>query len=306
MVFFAWRPLRVTEVQGGLAAYSMGSPVLDTPNISRDDLINSRKIRHRCNPLVDYIPLPRSDDGYLRISHTSVHEFLLHELREPGTNVVKNLISPDVLAQSCLNYLSQKRYSSLLVKLSPERFVTASQQEPRDVHQHHFLTYAAKYWYRHLEEVGRYSPLRSCKIAVRFLRSPQFTTMIQVQSLFIPGHFIQSFEPEDGVFRSMKKNLPDWLSEECGDYMDQYLLFIAEWGNFLQYGVTSHLNGELDRCFWGTLGEHHFLYRTHKVERYPSFSLVENESHVPLRKVCVLYKVNSKGTKLSLWILISK
>ena len=47
---------------------------------------------------------------------------------------------------------------------------------------------------------------------------------------------------------------------------------IGEWFELLQLGMSRHLNGELDRCFWNALGPSNFLSANRNIERYSSFS----------------------------------
>lgn len=51
--------------------------------------------------------------------------------------------------------------------------------------EHHLLSYAAKYWDKHLDDVP-FSQEMSDKVE-RFITSPHFQTCLQVQSLFIEG-----------------------------------------------------------------------------------------------------------------------
>ena len=90
-------------------------------------------------------------------------------------------IESEVLANVCLNYLSQPRYSRLLRK-SAETFIDSGNE---DIMDHHLLSYAAKYWDRHLDDIPS-SQEMSDKVE-SFINSPNFRTCLQVQSLSIEG-----------------------------------------------------------------------------------------------------------------------
>ena len=51
--------------------------------------------------------------------------------------------------------------------------------------EHHLLSYAAKYWDKHLDDIA-FSQEMSEKVE-SFIISPYFRTCLQVQSLFIEG-----------------------------------------------------------------------------------------------------------------------
>jgi len=107
--------------------------------------------------------------------------------------------------------------------------------------------------------------------------SPNFGTLIQVQSLFIIGHFLLSFDQITGQPRDMKKILPacaSHLSTDCNDsrILPQFNEFVCEWSEFLHLGLTSSFNEEIDPCFWKALGSLNFLQSGE--ERCQSFQFV--------------------------------
>lgn len=279
IVTFANRNLDLYELQEAISASRAHELSQDT--WGSEDLyfsgFDKSLLRKRCQPLVEFVSTSSSDpdEGIFRLSHGSVRTFLIDrhfqaEDKEPDTCTGKFCIDPSFLAVGCLRYLFQKRYSQLLVKKSSNRFVTSG-KNGEDISHHHFLRYCAKYWYRHLEEIkptGTYF-----KMVRSFLESPQFVTCLQVQSLFVVGHFVQNLDTEVGYMRFVKKNLPEWLRDfdEEDSLHHYYQRFIGEWGTFLQLGITEFQNGELDRCFWGALGPESFLSANRKLERYRSF-----------------------------------
>jgi hypothetical protein len=88
------------------------------------------------------------------------------------------------MAGICLKYLSQARYQKLLER-SGDTFVDMSGD---DYSKYHLLSYAAKYWDKHLDEIS-YSE-RLYERVVRFITSPQYFTCLQVQSLLVEGNLI--------------------------------------------------------------------------------------------------------------------
>lgn len=322
----ARRPLRLSELRGALS-------ILEVPwedkskgachNLEPDIMIQKEDMMHRCTPLVEFVPFDdtATSDGFMSLSHGSVFEFLhekvpnekpghskssINDEKKPEPVVNKNLI-----AEACLKYLSQIRYSKLLRKRSPVDFWT-TELPPTNIRQHHFLQYAAKYWYRHLEDAGP-SPTR-CADITTFLISPQFITVIQIQSLFIVGHFIHSFDQnkDNGPGaanhgRMMKRNLPEWFRtrNEGRELVAQYEIFFSEWSTFLQLGVTDFLNGEIERCLWGTLGKKNFLWEFGtKVERNKSYALVPaSDPATPSGKECFLETICEDGRRVSVWRL---
>ncbi|KAK1456143.1 hypothetical protein CMEL01_16555 [Colletotrichum melonis] len=244
---FARRPMQLQELQEAISIVDSLLTNGSCPDLTADNLIRSEDIMHRCTPLVDFVPLANSSkEGYLVLSHGSVYEFL----REPGTErntasgsddkPFNGRVKADTIADACLKYLSQERYASLLKKRSANTFETRDNERVRE---HRFLFYAAKYWYRHLETTG---PERLVQVK-DFLLSPQFLTAIQVQSLYVIGHFINTLNREDEHRKVIKRNIPDWFrqSDEGRVLVQDYEVFLDEWSRFLQLGVTSSMNGEI-------------------------------------------------------------
>jgi len=255
------------------------------------------------------------NNGICRLYHSIVLNFLQrnprilcngsHKCAE--SQKVGLQINPKVIADACLLYLSQERYSCLLVSRpgdSREWFDIKDES----VAAHHFLTYSAKYWdkhfdwFRHDAEVKRMEWLRHDaegpwtielegfeedlelhdKIKnlpeildriTAFLNSPNFQTCIQVQSLFVDSHF--------GIFRTtdnvhLKRVFPDWFLGANPIYKINYHHFWYEWKLLLDCGTSEYPTcpfnkyaGEIDRCWWAALGPRNFLSKM--PSRYISF-----------------------------------
>lgn len=264
---FARRPLKLAELQEALSILEVrwvNKERGDCQSLQPDTMIQQGGIIHRCKPFVEFVPLGPgiNTDGYLTLAHASVFEFLResHKQQEGLTREASQqryqdegpspLADGELITDACFKYLSQTRYSLPLRKLSSVDFETST--SPRsNIRQHSFLQYAAKYWYRHLE--GSKLGMGRCAEVEAFLRSPQFITAIQIQSLFVVGHFIHSLDQNKdnsprpaGYARLMKSNLPEWF-RKCDKrrrLVAEYESFFLEWSNFLQLGVTNYLNGE--------------------------------------------------------------
>ncbi|KAI8955664.1 hypothetical protein F4801DRAFT_528531 [Xylaria longipes] len=326
LVTFARRPLKVEELQEALTI--LRYPVRTNPdeyeycdNLAIGKLVPREGILHYCAPLVDFVPVQGSKDGYMILSHWSVVKFLRpsatqnEEVKngkesfemQPTEQALVNHIDQNIIADACFKYLSQDRYSTLLKKTSATNFEIATSHGGGSVQDHHFLRYASKYWYRHLDAsgFGRFDQVKS------FVLSPQFLTAIQVQSLFLSGHFINNFEHIEANLRVMKQNLPEWF-DNCQDGRDilaQYESFLIEWSRYLRLGVTDfEMHGEIDRCLWGALGKQNFLYKWgSRIEQNPSFLLDETDYAPSVagqkenRSHCYYETISNDGSRIAIW-----
>lgn len=160
-------------------------------NISNKAPLFKHKVMELCAPLVEIQENSQTEaevKSVCSLSHAAVHSYLVKnprilftsanngELREENL-----LITSKTLASICLKYLSQPCYGQLLEKKG-DAFITKDKQ---DINDHHLLTYAAKYWSVHLEGVaptdGWYDQVAD------FVKSRQFLTVLQVQSLMVEG-----------------------------------------------------------------------------------------------------------------------
>ncbi|VUC28701.1 unnamed protein product [Clonostachys rosea] len=272
---FAKRPLSLRALQEAISAYSLQERNTGCLNISSSSINDERSLVNRCVPFVKYVP-SKDGNGVFRLDHESVLKFLLDHASDSQTVATDRMVDPKILAKACLNYLFQQRYNKLLKKYTAFEFRT---DRGSDIRDHHLVQYAAKYWYRHLEETTKSEELSQC--AVAFVKSPQFITAIQIQSLFVPGHFIQDLDCDDRKKRCIKKNLPGWLEEHhAGEKVfKDYHIFLAEWGAFLQRGIADKVNGELDRCLWSALGPTNYFNRySSSLQRYPAYLLQLEET----------------------------
>ena len=154
-------------------------------NADRSQKIFKSRITNLCEPLIQ-IQDVRSGQRTVAtctLTHSSVHTYLLSnpQVLSATPSLGACCIESKVLANVCLNYLSQPRYSRLLRK-SAETFVDSDNE---DIVEQHLLSYAAKYWDKHLDDIP-FSQEMADKVA-SFITSPHFRTCLQVQSLFVEG-----------------------------------------------------------------------------------------------------------------------
>lgn len=154
-------------------------------NADRSEKLFKSKIPNLCEPLIQIQDVRSGQKNVVTctLTHSSVHEYLLSNPQAfsatPGLGAYS--IESKVLANVCLNYLSQPRYLRLLRK-SGDTFIDSDNE---DIMEHHLLSYAAKYWDKHLDDVPFSQEM--CDKVESFITSPQFRTCLQVQSLFIEG-----------------------------------------------------------------------------------------------------------------------
>ncbi|KAJ6256479.1 hypothetical protein Dda_8341 [Drechslerella dactyloides] len=314
LLAFSKRPLRIAEVKDGVAMIRTGALV----NLDSDYLPYPRSIEEACMPFVKILAYKDKleDDYTIMLSHSAVKQFLLARSDSPAAKKISNnkeiLISREIIGTCCLNYLSQPKYSKLLEKRGVESFSTSrSLRNPENIRSHHFLSYAAKYWHQHFDTPMKVETLTNAATTdgphiwtdptpdtkssvTKFLHSTNFATCIQVQSLCVSGHFIQSYDSITDKVKMTKRVLPNWLYTDR--ISTQYGDFIDEWGELLQCGGSKAVSGELDRCLWNTLGGGHLL--SWGKSRYHSFGF--REEHVCQEKArgCRIQRLSSNGKKL--------
>lgn len=175
-VVYAKRPLQLSELCEAIQI--MGSE--DGQDMSPDACVRHDKLIATCESLVKFDNIQTSQGVTRQICtlwHSSFKTFL-----ENNSNVLGHLqyaITQHALAMSCLNYLRQPRYDGLLSKVGTS-FSTVTDEDIRD---HHLLVYCAKYWRSHMDSLP-YS-LELCQKIESFVRSPNFITCLQVQSLWV-------------------------------------------------------------------------------------------------------------------------
>ncbi|KAI1738089.1 hypothetical protein F4680DRAFT_467834 [Xylaria scruposa] len=303
LLTFAKRPLTMTEVLEAIA-------ILRTPwgNNLREDRATEKKILNCCLCLVRHTPkeLEGHNVGLLRLSHSAVRKFLL-EFNTTTVPGVKHqmLVDSRIIGDCCLRYLSQTKYREFLVKRTLTKFETT---DCAAILPHQFLLYAAKYWFRHFDllieksDIGLSSGDKT--IVTEFLRSPNFRTTIQIQSLFVTGHFLQSFDSITGSGRNVRRTLPNWIPEYAPDLDRQYQTFQGEWCHLLQCGPSASFRGEINRCFWGSLGSTNFLSsQTYKMGRYDSFEFRKSKGSRMDGDSCQVHNISQDGQRLvTAWI----
>lgn len=248
-------------------------------------------------PLVETQSDPNEPENPLcRLCHSTVHEFLVTnpdvlDARSSNQISFTYQISASMVGDVCLRYLSQSRYSTF-VELAPGARHIPLRLMYDDVQQHGLLPYSAKYWDRHLEDLEP-TP-ESWEELLDFVQSPNFQTLIQVQSLFVTGHFTQ-FRLEGSEITSSlmyRRSMPSWfglklskdpeLDKVSRKVRRDYRHFVHEWGYLLEHGICAdssarclrqYFCGEVDRCLTGLLGPDHFMKQTR--EKYPSFMLTQ-------------------------------
>ena len=196
------------------------------------------------------------------------------------TVVTSHLISEMAIADACLLYLSQEKYAQLMTKRLSQ-WVTASGE---DLSNNHLLTYSAKYWDKHLDDVPETPQL--LRRVESFLTSSNFQTTLQIQSLCVEAQFgLYTLEGHARNHKYTKRVFPRWFAENKAqnnsEFVGSYRTFVSEWRSFLECGTCSddcckyanyaRFVGELDRCLWKALGPANFLSSNH--ERYFSFML---------------------------------
>ena len=270
-------------------------------DLSTSKFVTLSAIRKECSRLVRFIQTGDSDeDGTLELNHSAVFAFLRENSDTSEIASKEQVVSPNLISDLCIKYLSQPRYSKLLRRETHYEFATWSGES---VLAHQLLLYTAKYWYRHCDE-GAMSLAHNERLR-QFIFSQNFYTLIQVQSLSIIGHFLLSFDRITGQPRMMKKILPACakdVSDDTAQILPQFSDFLYEWSEFLQLGLTSEFNGEIDRCFWRALGPAHFLRLG--PERYHSFHFMSpqttSEVSAVTQNLCFFHALSPNGQDLVL------
>ncbi|EKM58423.1 uncharacterized protein PHACADRAFT_207247 [Phanerochaete carnosa HHB-10118-sp] len=318
LVTFARRPLRIGEIQEAVAILKSDGEELDSRKmpfppklfelfsplieVQDDHSVNTRtdSSSSRTTRDSDDIDLAKS----CRLFHSTLFDFLRRhadllcgdeasssdEGGKESQTYTDFRVCPLRIADACLRYLSQAKYSQLL-RRQTNGWVD---RDGYPVSEQHFLTYSAKNWDKHLDLVrpdGEDFVFPSfvafagalAKIAIQyqgrvqeFLSSSNFQTCIQVQSLWIAGSFspyrVRGDYAPGRVW--VQRSLPRWLG--MSKYGRDYHRFWWDWHLFLSCVNCDDLAcpfracmGEVDRCWWGSMGSSNFLSRSQS--RYHSF-----------------------------------
>lgn len=284
LVAFARRPLKIKELREAIAM--LKSRDAGAPSLNRTEMPFIRTLRELFEPLIE-VESDRGmeDDCICRLYHSTVLDFLCRNTQVLSNSLTAGLeISPNGIADACLLYLSQPRYSRLLSRSANSGQWLDLNNDPMVEHQ--FLAYSAKYWDKHLDcSHGEWPLDRECEgfveLQVRveeFLNSSNFQTCIQVQSLCVDLHF-GIFSVKDSPDEFLKRVLPDWLlpgSTNGQMYKIDYRSFWSEWHVLLDCGTSDDsYMGEIDRCWWAALGRKNFLSKMNS--RYVTFRLETDE-----------------------------
>jgi len=277
LIAFARRPLRMKELSEAVGLLQSENSQL----LKLDDIPFDRSLRQLFAPLIEVQEFCAGDDPTCRLFHSTVQHFLL---RNPEILAQNLPITPRIIANACLGYLSQSRYAQLLTRSNTGWIATRHES----VDEHHFLPYAAKYWDKHLDDVPGSEEMR--KRVMTFITSSNFQTCIQVQSLWVDGKFAV-FMLRGNVRRSvyLLRVFPLWFVRHAWDLWKDYRRFVHDWRHLLSCGngwipgeqVPSYI-GEVDRCWWAALGSQNFLSRLHG--RYTSFILQVDEDAQHVRR----------------------
>ncbi|KAK3315619.1 hypothetical protein B0H66DRAFT_347658 [Apodospora peruviana] len=281
LLAFARRPLHYDEIREAMTL------ALSDPSKGGLDPRKVPNIKGMFAPLIETQIDPNEPGNPLcRLCHSTVQEFLT---TNPG--VLRIQISPSKVGDLCLRYLSQERYSKLWELPSGDQHepLTLFSDDVVNTQHHAFLPYCAKYWDRHLEDLNPTPELY--RSVCEFLKSPNFQTLIQAQSLFVTHQFT--------FLKTLmyRRVFPRWFAQDPQNAKDpklseqfghegykraiEYRHFMYEWGYLLERATClnatpgkcfdEHFRGEVDRCLSGLLGPTHFM--NGMKERYPSFML---------------------------------
>jgi hypothetical protein len=259
---------------------------LNTPNGDIENL-DGECIQRDCAPFISFRACRQGTKlGYLRLTHSSAFAFLHKLTRQPAYVTEEACISPNLISEACLKYVSQQRYNDATLDI---------------VRTQSFYRYAAKHWHRHIDEAD--TDLSLLQAASHFMKSPQFLTLTRFQSVCLDRHFAN---------RSSSLNIPNALGTKAGmsNLVDDYKKFIKEWSGYLQLGNEAIESGEnIEQCLWGALGKQNFLQtQGSRIEANSSFLLEMdtvvtgsegNETNLPLYHFHET--INEDGTRVAVW-----
>jgi hypothetical protein len=155
-----------------------------TSNLDRSRKLFRRTVATLCQPLV-HINDAETPHGIVTtctLAHATVRDFLIKRASWNDLPISLEVnVTPDTLANICLRYLMQSRFTKLLHRDDGDFRDTLED----DINNQHLLPYAAKYWDKHLDEAKEWKVF--CDIVEAFVHSSQFYTCLQVQSLLVAG-----------------------------------------------------------------------------------------------------------------------
>ncbi|KAG5663417.1 hypothetical protein KAF25_001353 [Fusarium avenaceum] len=253
-----------------------------------EDELDLYRIQEQCAPFVhiETNSQATTSQPICGIYHSSVRRFI-----EDNPDIVQSeagqdsdsdvTISRRILATATLDYLRQSRYRNLLRVKENEGSRSITTRDGSNIESHHLLVYSAKYWAKHVDELQDLEHARVkdeiYKEIDDFVKSKNFETCLQVQSLFVQGRFNQWYTYNDrkvyystsmdvkNAGNNFTRNLPSFFTKYGSgkSLHKQYQDAIIEWGYFLRSfsPYDCQFPGQLDKCLWSTLGSANFMNR---------------------------------------------
>lgn len=290
LIAFSRRQLRIEEVrEATISLITRGRK-----NAKDEGLANmpTNRLLSKFTALVEFNDSPTGSqdcEGYCRLTHSSVLEFLL--LRPAILGEERALqITPYTIADACLTYLARPIYAQpLQIKASASETETLEWVDSSglSMDKHYFVQYAAKYWSRHLEDVEPDNSIQG-RVA-KFVESKNFQTCMQIQTIWVQGKFDVYYVQGQ---KTQLRVLPAWFicsppargkPPELSKHWLHYLVLLHNWRKLLSCGGCHDVEsecpfevyrGDVDRIWWGSLGSEHLFSSFNS--RYTSFSLVED------------------------------
>jgi NACHT domain len=275
IVCYSRRPVSVSELCDAIGLLRKADPSYQ----GGDPKPFPRAVRKLLPPMIIEDESSSSTENRCRLFHSTVKEFLKKNPLVEGIS-----ITPSVLADVCLLYLCQPRYSGLLKRIDDGDSSEWKTTDGESIEKDHFLQYTAKYWYMHMDNVDQPSDELTDRIRA-FLASPNFQTLLQLQYLYVEGQFSVFRvvgKPDSAKF--LKRAFPNWFihrspaaaSSDNIRFLEDYRHFLHEWSHLLQCGCCQNVfctrslfAGEIDRCLFGALGDGNFMASMQS--RYLSF-----------------------------------
>ena len=281
LIVYAKRPLRFCELWDALWALSnKGQHFFDPETKPYKD-----HVMEVFQPFIELVPIPGHENPtsnskdpehqhICRLIHSTVRDFFFtHRMIMCPTpsDDRRVYICPETPFTACLTYLSQSRFTPLLKKQDDD-WVDSS---GTPVMEGRFLIYASKYWDKHLDSIADGKRQNALLPQVlTFVKSPNFWTVVQVQSIWVQFQFSKMSVIAGGEVlpTHVRRVFPMWFmhSDDGFKLWIQYRSFLRQWRYFLCLGErdddpsedqrarTSHV-GELHHIWTGALGHNHFM-----------------------------------------------
>ncbi|EMD40006.1 hypothetical protein CERSUDRAFT_92497 [Gelatoporia subvermispora B] len=281
LITYARRPLRLKELREAIGVIeSNKGRGKRRKAIDHDQIPSPHALRQLLYPLVKFESVGQDaeiestdrgvedDNCICHLFHSTMREFILRNSAVLSSDDGKEARSGSIMSQSfianaCLSYLSLPQYTELLTRSSKDSVWVTSDGD--SVEDHTFLLYAARYWDKHLDDSADID--RDCKRVIAFLRSPNFVTCLQVQSIWMDYKF-KLFSQGNSLTPRLQRVFPRWLKshKDTRSIWQDYRHFMHEWMHFLGCMGCGNLEctsfthrGQIDRCWWGSLNPGNFL-----------------------------------------------